>query len=105
MNCKVVNSTAAAIRIDPETNRLYISVRGEDKIFVFDVCGATLRLIDDLSCGGSGPSDFDIVCDYIVCTNENSDTVTVIDKINYSIVDKIPMGAPLNVVKGEYNGF
>ena len=61
LDCKDVNSTAAAIRIDPETNRLYISVRGENKIFVFDVCGATLRAIADFSCGGSGPRDFDIV--------------------------------------------
>ena len=105
LDCKDVNSTAAATRIDQEANRLYISVRGEDKIFVFDVCGETLRLIADFSCGGSGPRDFDIVCDYIVCTNENSDTVTVIDKISHEIVDELPMCAPLNVVKGEYNGF
>ena len=84
---------------------MYISVRGENKIFVYDVCGATLRPIADFSCGGIGPRDFDIVCDYIVCTNENSDTVTVIDKISHSIVDELPMRAALNVVKGEYNGF
>ena len=105
LDCKDVNSTAAAIRIDPETNRLYISVRGENKIFVFDVCGATLRPIADFSCGGRGPRDFDIVCDYIVCTNENSDSVTVIDKKTYAVVDELPMCGPLNVVKGEYNGF
>ena len=102
-DCKDVNSTAAAIRLDG--NRLYASVRGENEIFVFDVCGATLRPIADFSCGGSGPRDFDIVCDYIVCTNENSDTVTVIDKTSHSIMDELPMRAPLNVVKGEYNGF
>ena len=102
-DCKDVNSTAAAIRLDG--NRLYASVRGENEIFVFDVCGATLRPIADFSCGGSGPRDFDIVCDYIVCTNEHSDTVTVIDKTSHSIMDELPMRAPLNVVKGEYNGF
>ena len=98
--CKEKTSTAAAIRADEETGRLYVSVRGENKIFVFDVCGATLRAIADFSCGGRGPRDFDIVGDYIVCTNENSDSVTVIDKKTYAVVDELPMRGPLNVVKG-----
>ncbi len=96
-DCKDVNSTAAAIRLDG--NRLYASVRGENEIFVFDVCGATLRPIADFSCGGSGPRDFDLVGGFIVCANEGSDSVTVIEKKNCRIIEIVAMKSPLNVVR------
>ena len=105
LDCKNRNSTSAAIRLDEQENKLYVSVRGEDEIFIFNVSGDNLSFYGKLPCGGRGPRDFDIIGDYIVCTNENSDNVTVTDKNSCRIVEEISMKAPLNVVKGRENGF
>lgn len=101
LDCENKNSTAAAIRSDDEEGKIYISVRGKNKIFVFDVCGETLRLSGSFSCGGSGPRDFNLTGKFIVCANENSDNITVIDKKTYCVVEDLPMKNPLNVVMGK----
>lgn len=93
--------TAAAIRLDVKENKLYVSVRGENELFVLDVCGEKLSVCDRFTCGGKGPRDFDVVGDFIVCTNENSDNVTIIDKKSYRVIDEITLKGPLNVVKAE----
>lgn len=91
------NSTAAAIRLDG--NRLYASVRGENEIYAYRVDGADFLFYGRFSCGGEGPRDFDLIGDYIVCANENSDNVTVIEKNDYRVVNELPMKNPLNVVR------
>lgn len=93
--------TAAAIRSDAAENKLYVSVRGENELFVLNVCGEKLSVCDRFTCGGEGPRDFDVVGDYIVCTNENSDNVTIIDKKSHRVIDEITLKGPLNVVKAE----
>ena len=55
-------------------------------------------LIADAACGGRGPRDFALFGDRIVCTNENSDNVTVLDKRNLSPLTEIPLRAPLCVL-------
>lgn len=98
-------STAAAIRLDRETRRLYVSVRGENRLYAFDVRGAALSPLCDAPCGGCGPRDFAIFGDRIVCTNENSDSVTVLRKRDLRVLGHITLRSPLCVLKaGEING-
>lgn len=97
LDCKNKNSTAAAIRLDK--NSLYASVRGENEIYAYRVDGADFLFYGRFSCGGEGPRDFDLIGDYIVCANENSDNVTVIEKNDYRVVNELPMKNPLNVVR------
>lgn len=73
-------NTAAAIRI--KEDYLYISNRGADTISRFKISGEGLELIENTSCGGKGPRDFDIIDNYIICTNENSNNVTFLKMEN-----------------------
>lgn len=94
-------STAAAIRIKDEY--LYISNRGADTISRFKIVGDKLELLENTYCGGKGPRDFNIIDDYIICTNENSNDVTVLKLENGKSVlidEKIEIGSPLCVVGG-----
>lgn len=94
-------STAAAIRIKGEY--LYISNRGADTISRFKISGDKLELLENTNCGGSGPRDFDVIGDYIICTNENSNNVTVLKIENGKPVlsdENIEIGSPLCVVGG-----
>ncbi len=93
-------SKAAAIRM--KGNYLYISNRGADTVSRFKIIGDKLMLLDNTYCGGAGPRDFDIFDDYIICTNENSDSVTVLKTENGRPVltdEKIEIGNPLCVLK------
>lgn len=99
LDCKNKNSTAAAIRLDENGNRLYVSVRGENEIFIYNVNNTELLSYGRFSCGGYGPRDFDLVGGFIVCANEGSDSVTVIEKKNCRIIEKVAMKSPLNVVR------
>lgn len=92
-------STAAAIRI--KDNYLYISNRGADTISRFKISNDKLELLENTYCGGKGPRDFDIINGYIVCTNENSNDVTVLKLENekpFLIDEKIEIGSPLCVM-------
>ena len=89
-------STAAAIRIKGDC--LFISNRGADTISRFKIVGDKLELLENTYCGGKGPRDFDIINGYIVCTNENSNDVTVLKLENekpFLIDEKIEIGSPL----------
>ena len=96
--CAASGATAAAIRTDEDGKRLYVSVRGEDRLFVLDTGSGRPSLIADAPCGGRGPRDFALFGDRIVCTNENSDNVTVLDKRTLSLLGEIPLRAPLCVL-------
>ena len=92
-------STAAAIRING--NYLYISNRGANTISRFKIVGDKLELLENTYCGGKGPRDFNIIDDYIICTNENSNNVTVLKLENGKpilIEEKLEIGSPLCVV-------
>ena len=67
-------STAAAIRV--KNNYLYVSNRGHDSITCFEIYGKQLEFKSVTACGGESPRDFNIVGDYLICTNETSDNVT-----------------------------
>ena len=96
-----VESTAAAIRIKGEY--LYISNRGADTITRFKIFSDRLELLENTYCGGKGPRDFEIIDNYIICTNENSNNVTVLKIENGKPVlidEKIEIGSPLCVIGG-----
>ncbi len=93
-------STAAAIRIYKD--KILMSNRGHDSISVFSFENEKLYLEKNIPCMGRCPRDFDIADDYIICANEESDTVTVLDcKNDYNCVDTIKVERVLNIVKGE----
>ena len=95
-------STAAAIRI--KDKYLYISNRGADTISRFRIVGEKLELLGNTYCGGRGPRDFNIIDDYIICTNENSNDVTILKLENGLPVlttQKIKIDSPLCVIGGE----
>ena len=92
-------STAAAIRINGEY--LYISNRGANTISRFKIVGDKLELRENTYCGGKGPRDFNITDDYMICTNENSNDVTVLKIENGKPVltdERLAIGSPLCVV-------
>ena len=95
-------STAAAIRI--KNGYIYISNRGADTISRFRIIGEKLELLENTYCGGRGPRDFNIIDDYIICTNENSNDVTILKLENGLPVlttQKIKIDSPLCVIGGE----
>ena len=95
-------STAAAIRI--KGKELYVSNRGADTISRFEIVGDQLRLLENTNCGGQGPRDFNIIDDFIICMNENSNTVTLLKLENGKPVltgERIEIEKPLCVIGGK----
>jgi 6-phosphogluconolactonase (cycloisomerase 2 family) len=68
----------AAIRLD--NDKLYVSNRGHNSIAVFDFSEEKLKREGIYSCGGNFPRDFIIEGDFIICTNERGNSVTVLSK-------------------------
>ena len=57
--CEKPNLTAAAIRRG-KGNLLYVSVRGENAVFVLKADKTELETVGKYDCGGIGPRDFDV---------------------------------------------
>lgn len=92
-------STAAAIRIKGEY--LYISNRGADTISRFKIVDDGLELLENTYCGGNSPRDFNIIDDYIICTNQDSNNVTVLKLENGKPVlidEAVKIAVPLCVL-------
>lgn len=77
--CEVPASTAAAIRLSEDEKRLYVSVRGENRIFVLGTGNGAPRLLHSFPCGGCGPRDFDLTGGFLTVCNEDSDEVSVLE--------------------------
>ncbi len=94
---KGFDNTAAALRVNADGSRLYVSVRGENTIAAFGADGAKVTFLSKTYCRGDSPRDINITpCGkYLVCCNEKSDGVAVFSlkddglKYIYS-VDGIP---------------
>ena len=71
-------SIAAAIRC--KGNSVYVSNRGDDSVVELSFDEKGLKQEKRYDCGGKSPRDFDVIEDLIICTNELSDNVTVINK-------------------------
>lgn len=86
----------AAIRVRGE--RIYVSNRGHDSVAVLRFDGSQLELLNTCSCGGQTPRDFCFAGKYVLCTNQDSDTVTVLDEENgYRIVGSESVDTPICV--------
>ena len=93
------DSTAAAIRV--RGNYVYVSNRGADSVSCLEWDGKELVLKSETPCGGNSPRDFLFVDDYVFCTNEKSNTVTVLkaEGSALSLTDQVlEMPGPLCVV-------
>ena len=74
----------AAIRY--EDGKVYVSNRGHNSIAVFDFSKEKLTRKGIYSCGGKSPRDFIIEGDFIICTNERGNTVTVLSKEDMTLL-------------------
>ena len=88
-------STAAAIRVDGE--QVYVSNRGHDSVARLRIEKGNMIPEDFLPCHGTGPRDFDIIGNKIVCANETSDSVTVLDKRTGRLLSELRLPRPLCV--------
>lgn len=78
-DCKIKNSTAAAIRLCDKRNVLFVSVRGENKIFELDIENKKLFVRKATDCFGDSPRDINIFDKYVAICNENSNNFEVIN--------------------------
>ena len=67
----------AAIRLSNDGKYLYASTRGKDVLSVFTADGDKVQLVDNVSCGGKHPRDFNIDENYLLCANRFSNEISV----------------------------
>ena len=90
-------STAAAIRI--YKGKIYVSNRGHDSVSQISFENRKLTLEKTIDCKGKSPRDFDFINDFMICTNESSDNVTVFAcNDNFKFVCEVSVAKPLCVV-------
>jgi 6-phosphogluconolactonase len=73
--CTVADGGAsAAIRLSPDERFLYLSTREKNLLTVFALEGTRARRLQQVSCGGRHPRDFDLTPDgrWLVCLNRDS---------------------------------
>lgn len=79
----VGDSLAAAVRVHPDGDRIYVSNRGHDSIatFAFDMSNDRLELLGHVASGGRTPRDLaiDPSGQWLLAANQDSDTVVVFD--------------------------
>ena len=73
-------TTIAAIRVRGE--RIYVSNRGHDSVAVLRFDGSKLELLNTYFCGGQTPRDFCFAGKYLLCANQDSNSVTILDEGN-----------------------
>ncbi len=89
-------STAAAIRFYKD--KIYVSNRGHNSISELSFLNEKLRLERCIDCKGQSPRDFDFINDYMICTNEESDNISIFDaKDNFTHIDSYSLESPLCV--------
>ena len=77
IDCKNEKANGAAIRLSKDGKYLYISLREENVICVYEINDENLTLIQTMDCGGDSPRDFNIFGDYLFCANEKSNSLTL----------------------------
>ncbi len=96
---------AAAIRI--HKGKIYVSNRGHHSIAKLSFNGERLALETTYPCGGKGPRDFDFIGEYIVVTNQHSNSIDLLspeysksgEVCSYVHSDSYSAPAPLCVIK------
>lgn len=91
-------SYAAALRL--YDGRLFVSHRGDDSVTVLRAEGERLSFEERIPCGGKWPRDFDLFGGFLVCTNEKSDSVTVLRRGEnaWELCSSLALPRPLCVV-------
>ncbi len=97
-------NTAAAIRL--HNGKIYVSNRGHNSIAKLSFNEEKLTFEASYPCGGKSPRDFDFIEEFIICANQNSNTVDILspkyDKsgeiCGYKHTDSYSVPAPLCVV-------
>lgn len=90
------DNLAAAIRI--KDGKIYVSQRGYDAISQVAFTGGKLILENNFPCGGKAPRDFDFAGDLLISTNQDSDTVTVLDSNHhFTLLEEISIDMPICV--------
>ena len=89
IDCKNEKANGAAIRLSKDGERLYVSLREENVICVYAVCGKDLTLLQTADCGGDSPRDFHIFDNRLICANENSGNVTCFLLVGGLLQEKI----------------
>lgn len=86
-------STAAAIRV--KEGFIYVSNRGHDSITKLSFNGKNIAYEDSIDSGGKTPRDFLFVGDNLLCANQDSDCVVLLDGVNgFRIKEKIYVETP-----------
>lgn len=75
IDCENEKANGAAIRLSDDGKYLYVSLREENAICVFEVNGEKLTLLQTVDCGGDSPRDFDVFENHLIVCNENSGNV------------------------------
>lgn len=78
-DCKNPNANGAAIRLSEDGTTLYASLREENVICILSVDKDKLTLQSTIDCGGNSPRDFNIFGKYLICCNQLSDDLSIID--------------------------
>ena len=87
---------ASAIRV--KEGCVYVSNRGHDSIAKLSFAEGRLTLQETADCGGAYPRDFIFAGDYLLSTNQNGNTVTVLDSTRaFALVERTGVEAPLCV--------
>ena len=81
LSCENQKKSGAAIRLSENGKCLYVSLREENAICVFEVEREKLTLLQKIPCGGDSPRDFILFKEFLICCNEKSGDVVVF-KIN-----------------------
>lgn len=85
INCENKNASGAAIRLSENGEKLFVSVREENVICVYDVRNEKLTLSDKVNCGGDSPRDFQLFDKILICCNEKSDNAVFFEICNGKI--------------------
>ncbi len=82
--------------ISSDGKMVYISMRGEDCIYIFKAKDETIKLIDKIKCGRN-PRDLKIVDDYLLasCTDENCIEVYKVDQESLIKVNSLEIERPI----------
>ena len=83
-------NTCADIHLSNNGKFLFASNRGNNTIVEYVVNkNGTLVLIDYFDCHGKGPRNFAVCKNFIICANENSNTVTILELSNGVLTGKL----------------
>ncbi len=101
ISCEKEAADGAGIRLSKDGKFLYLSLRVENDIVVYEIKGDSLILKQIADCLGDSPRDFNLAENIIIVSNEKSDSVTVFNIDGGIIADKIQelrLNKPLCVI-------